>query len=661
MNNLFLSENVNIASFDQPSTINLLKKSKYLPVQCFEGVVDLRSFISEIQDLTPENRLIILDQAILLLEKVYVHKVFKEMMFGVDPIQKLRLLRDRIAEPIKDEEVDIVEFHREIVQIFNSIRDLHTNYSLPEPFSGRVAFLPFDVEEYFLNGKRRYIAARFVKGFNNRSFKKSVEIIMWNGVPIERAIAISADNFEGSNIDAERARGIETLTKRSLQRSMIPDEYWVEVGYLDLEGKYREVRHYWVVSEVFPTLDDNENNSLTEHSICLGIDYELEAFRMLKAMLYAPAVFSKKEKTSLPVSGEKSISTSFPDVINAKNINTIYGDYGYIRIFSFSIKHRKKFIQEFVDKLENLSQKGLIVDVRGNGGGDIVTAECLLQLLTPREIQPELAQFRNTSINLSICQRHRTNPTGKIDLEAWVSSMTRSVRTGEVYSKGCSITPKDLANEYGQKYFGPIVLITDSRCYSATDIFAAGFQDQHIGVILGTDNTTGAGGANVWSHKTLRNLFRNPEPPDPNNPFEKISGGASFRVSVRRTLRVGDQMGVPLEGLGVRSDVRHYTTKNDLLCANLDLLNHAGFLLSTMPKRTFKVRINNKSKFCEIETITSGVTRLDVYANEQPIISSEVTAPTHRVKVKSFKVGSTLELLGYSGDRIVAKRKYIIG
>ena len=48
------------------------------------------------------------------------------------------------------------------------------------------------------------------------------------------------------------------------------------------------------------------------------------------------------------------------------------------------------------------------------------------------------------------------------------------------------------------------MLITDALCYSAADIFAAGFQDNGLGAIVGTDAHTGAGGANVWTHDLLR-------------------------------------------------------------------------------------------------------------------------------------------------------------
>ena len=58
---------------------------------------------------------------------------------------------------------------------------------------------------------------------------------------------------------------------------------------------------------------------------------------------------------------------------------------------------------------------------------------------------------------------------------------------------------RTLCNGIGQVYYGPVVLITDALSYSATDIFAAGFQDNEVGLVLGTSGNTGAGGANFWS------------------------------------------------------------------------------------------------------------------------------------------------------------------
>jgi len=126
-----------------------------------------------------------------------------------------------------------------------------------------------------------------------------------------------------------------------------------------------------------------------------------------------------------------------------------------------------------------LPQNGLIVDVRDNGGGHIYASEFTLQTMTPRHISPEPVQFISTPLNLRICRRHKDNPAG-IDLGPWLDSLDLATETGAAYSAAKPITPEDGANDLGQTYYGPVVLITDARCYSATDIFAAGSADHDL-------------------------------------------------------------------------------------------------------------------------------------------------------------------------------------
>ena len=95
----------------------------------------------------------------------------------------------------------------------------------------------------------------------------------------------------------------------------------------------------------------------------------------------------------------------------------------------------------------------------------------------------------------------------------WTESIGQSVETGSAFSQALPIEPAEKVNEIGQRYQGPVVLITDARCYSTTDIFAAGFEDNEVGAILGTSGNTGAGGANVWDYRkdiapSLPDLFR---------------------------------------------------------------------------------------------------------------------------------------------------------
>jgi len=132
--------------------------------------------------------------------------------------------------------------------------------------------------------------------------------------------------------------------------------------------------------------------------------------------------------------------------------------------------------------------------------------------------------------------------------------MERAVETGSTFSTSFPITSPDACNAIGQRYFGPVVLITSARCYSTTDIFSAGFQDHAIGKILGVDGNTGAGGANVWEHPLLGRLFSaagtSPKPL-PDSPIKPLPKGANMRVAIRRTLRVGAQAGTELEDLGI--------------------------------------------------------------------------------------------------------------
>ena len=112
-------------------------------------------------------------------------------------------------------------FHAELSRTFHSVRDLHTNYILPLPFSGKIAFLPFLVEEYFDDhGSPAYLVSRLMQGFTAPQFEHA-EVKHWNGMPIERAVDLNAARFAGSNAAARHARGVESLTLRPL-RSHLP-------------------------------------------------------------------------------------------------------------------------------------------------------------------------------------------------------------------------------------------------------------------------------------------------------------------------------------------------------------------------------------------------------------------------------------------------------
>ena len=627
------------------------------------GTADLPTFLATAGTLTRNQRKRLVEQARVLIEHNFVHLPLKESMHGVDPVQKLRLIEHRLNESTAATMGSEYDFHREMIEVFTSVRDLHTNYLLPAPFADKIAYLPFDIEEYYEQGEPRYIATHMMQGFSHAHFKSGVEIKTLNGVPIRRAVDVSADEHAGSNLAARHARGIDGLTIRALQRALPPNAMWVDIGYVDRNGVSREMRQDWLVSPLLPDTGVVDPDALDSNAASLGLDVEADIKQRARKMLYAPqAVADAKRRmrvTRRAASPGETLVTSMSGIFKAKSVTTPSGEFGYIRIYSFNVNNPSAFIDEFTRLVGLLPQDGLIIDLRGNGGGHIYASEGLLQLLTPGEVTPEPTQFINTALNGRICDRHKTNPVG-IDLRPWVDSIKRSVETGAIYSRGYPITPPGFANERGQKYHGPVVLITDARCYSATDIFAAGFKDHQIGHILGIDDNTGAGGANVWTHGLLRELLRRPSPVDPETPYKTLPNGANMRVAIRRTLRVGEQSGTPVEDLGVTPDSRYSLTRNDLLESNTDLIDHAASLLTNMPVRTLGLTTNRSGSNLTINATTAGIDRLDTYVDGRPLDSRDVGDGSHSFTISVAGSASLLELAGYDNGDYVAARKHVL-
>src|SRR5262245_9703451 len=180
------------------------------------GSVDLPTFLQSAGTLTLDERKVLADQALVLFEQNYVHLPLKVAMHAVNPVQRLKLLQTRLDRQTAATMDPEWMFHAEMSAIFHSVRDLHTNYLLPAPFNGKIAYLPFLIEEYFEAGDRKYIVSRLVEGYSPPGFEPGVEVTHWSGIPIEHAVELNATRFAGSNAAARHARGLESLTIRPL-------------------------------------------------------------------------------------------------------------------------------------------------------------------------------------------------------------------------------------------------------------------------------------------------------------------------------------------------------------------------------------------------------------------------------------------------------------
>jgi C-terminal processing protease CtpA/Prc len=544
----------------------ILQKTHKAVRPLFRAGTGLDQFFSKAKELTARERALVVDQAIMLLEGFYAHLPLKRAMYAVDPLQGLRRLRQRLPRIKSDR-----PFHAEMMSIFASLLDQHTNYVLPAPYKDAQAWLPFKVESYFDRKRRRYIVTHIAPGFAKSSFREGVELLYWNGVPIGRAVEMAGAQSGGNSPEARHALGLLNLTARPLKMSPPPDEEWVVVRYRSRRGREREIRFDWVVTE-FPL-----GAAVVKRR---GRSNETEYMRQIFKFLFAPDVVDFERRIAAASDRRslvKGTSSHMPDIFRARVVRTPHGKFGYIRIFSFDVDDAKALVSEFSRLvMERLPKNGLIIDVRDNGGGSSLAAESLLPLISPsRPVVPERLYFINTPRTLRLCQLQKSNRRlGPRGLSPWIKSIQRSMATGAMYSASFPSHDQRLINRIRRPYPGPVIVITNAVSYSATEFFAAGFQD-HGGKILGVDNVTGGGGANVRTHTELRKYFKNAS----NSPFRGLPKGAELRVAFRRSQRIGPQSGNDVEDFGITPDYVHYMTRNDLLKRNVDLINRAASLL----------------------------------------------------------------------------------
>lgn len=641
----------------------------------------LRAVLPADAGLSLADKRILVDQARVLIEQVYAHLHLKVALYGIDPVQRLTLLQYRLENPQDEVVTRELEFHRELLSIIHSMHDLHTNYVLPTPYRRLTAVLPFLVEEFFDDQEQpHYIVTKMTTGLEHEHFKPGVEVLVWNGLPVTEAIRRNGEQESGSNAAARFAVGLRSLTIRTLAISLPPEEVSIRIKYHDTADQEREIDFEWLTigAPAVTTADEGSAHALTRSAApaaaytpdipdsedlylesLMGYHLQAEQINACRQHLYA----NTEEGPVIQPALGAPLDTSMPDVIRAATVKTADGEFAYLRLFSFMVRDNQAFLAEVIRLLQALPQNGLVLDLRGNPGGLITAAETLLQLLTPRTIEPEKAQFKSGPLVRELCRRNSPSPLiPQINLQPWVDSLSRAHASGALYSTGHSITSEREANAIGQVYTAPVVLITDAYCYSAADMFAAGFRDHTIGPILGASDNTGAGGANVWRHLLLKILSEVPGSDESgvlHKVFKELPRSADFRVSSRRLLRVGEKAGMPLEDFGVEPDERHYMTRDDVLNGNTDLYNHATRILVRQPHNLLSVNVNPQQ--CTLHISTRNIERIDWFIDDRATGSLDVKNDQAVIKLRKSTQKRQVTLHAYQRDtRVAVFKQYVV-
>lgn len=186
------------------------------------------------------------------------------------------------------------------------------------------------------------------------------------------------------------------------------------------------------------------------------------------------------------------------------------GGLGYLKIDAF-IGNMEKLIEVAMDRLQNT--KGLVIDMRANGGGDQSGSRIIARLIESKVTRYKVSP-RNSDYLLSQRPYYFLDGIdGSLPFAPW---------------SNIEVEPAAPEKSYRGK---PIVILTSPSCFSACDTFVAGMKANGLATILG-ENTGGGTGTPLV--------------------IELPYTGLGFRYSVVRGLTAHDGV---IEGRGTQPDI----------------------------------------------------------------------------------------------------------
>jgi hypothetical protein len=602
--------------------------------------------------LSPAERLKLIGGIETVMAGAFTHLPLKKARYGIDPIQRLQILRSQVGELTDD------AFHAELADIVTRLRDAHTRYIGPEALASKVAVLPFIVEMAGSVAAPSYVVTKVGQGLDP-DFKAGVTIEFWNGVPIDVAIQRYSEREVGGRPDTQRAWATQSLTARALRYGPPPDEYWVVIGYRTAgpSGKDRETKIDWKVIDPndISLQKDGLFGSATTPALrrAQAVNPSAEAVRRARVLLFAPRAFEGKQADApapMPTSSGKTakstiIATDLTETFKVMSIDAPGGPFGYLRIYAFN-EAPGSFVDELLRLIPLLPDRGLIIDIRGNPGGYIWAAELALQLFTPNQIQP--TRFSVLATPFTRDMAGRKGPLGE-DLAPWKPSLDAAVRNGELYAQPIPITDPDECNARGQLYGGPVVLVGDATTYSAGDLFTAGFVDNGIGPFVCVGTATGAGGANVWTYDDLKGYLTGSSIALP-----ALPDGIGLSFAFRRATRANKNEGRPIEDVGIEG-IQYAMTADDLLIDRRDLILYCLGILRKQPFSQLTAKHDPAKRTIGVKT--QGLDRLDVLLDNHPG-SSHPIGTTGSVGVSYPADIHRIDLIGYAADAVRQRRRF---
>lgn len=548
------------------SSLSLLFSSHLYAQATFEELSAVRDDIV-FPELSGAEKRTVAEQAQLLLKGIYVHRFQKQDFYpGVtDPVPAVQAVVDSI------DELTVSEMEAELYRIFSSQRDLHLNYIFPQPYASFQSSLPLTFKR--IQGRRNFFDVR-VDAVNVERFAAFApdqrvpevgdEVVAYNGVRIRTAVESILEVGQGANKFGGFSRALARLTFRPHLLSLVPEEDEVTITFrAKNSGKYgRRYERYtvtipWITRVPAPVAQAQQRSA--------AITTQRESTKpkkiILREMNNKEDIFQKLFNDFRAENGLLAKST-YPN--NASNepaitwgvIENRLGKFGYIRLATFSpvngvdfsIQEIRRIIYEEFD-----GTKGMIFDVRNNGGGSGQFSDELPQLFGRNDAVTAKDRLINTEENVRLFNESVFGLAFPEGLEA----LNEVAGTDATHTRVFSLFDAPGVNRFGQIYNGPVAVLANSNSYSASDYFSCHMQDSGIGFVFGEEPRTGAGGANVFEHSLLAQFGP--------TVFSPMPGTHRARVSFGQGVRQGLNEGSFIEDFGCEADLLVSPRLSDLL------------------------------------------------------------------------------------------------
>ena len=552
------------------STLSLLFSTHLGAQTVTEKLSDVRDNIV-FPELSDAEKQLVAEQAQLLLRGVFVHRFQKQEFYpGVtDPVPAVQAVVDNI------DNLSVAEMETELYRIFSSQRDLHLNYIFPQPYASFRSSLPLTFKR--VQGRRGFFNVR-VDSVNAEDFASYApgqrvpevgdKVIAYNGVPIRRAVDNLVEVGQGANKFGGFSRALARLTFRPHLLTLVPEEDEVSITFrTQKKGRYgRRYERYtitipWVTTGPAATAAASPE---AQRSI---------ATTSRQLTTTAPRKFTQKElnikedmfqKLFNEFRAKKGLITRSVYPSNPSNepeitwgiIENQFGKFGYIRLASFvpdngvdfAVQEIRRIIYEEFD-----GTKGMIFDVRDNGGGFGQLSDELPQLFGRNDAVRSLDRLINTEENIRIFNE---SIFGVVFPEAQ-QALNEVAGTDETHTRVFGLFDAPGLNAFGQVYNGPVAVLANSNSYSASDYFSCQMQDSGAGFVFGEEPRTGAGGANVFEHSVFAQFAP--------TVFTPMPGTHRARVSQGQAVRSGLNEGRFIEDFGCEADLLVSPRLSDLL------------------------------------------------------------------------------------------------